>query len=781
MDTFSVFMPIMKLDQDKRTVTGYASTPAEDSDGEIVTIDAIKGALPGYMKFANIREMHQLKAIGKAAEANVDKTGLFLTAKIVDDAAWQKCLEGVYTGFSIGGRKLAKEGKKITKLAMNEISVVDRPANPECTFAIAKRKKDFKEPNIGYLLPSSLSAEQKALVKMAKTVKELAKAGPPAAHDGFSLPAKVIPNKEPDAVLSVNDSRPNENVTRKAGDETTPCAAHGKVGCKECLDKADADAKAKKPYGDVDYADEGLQGDGKHRYPIDTEEHVRAAWNYINKPKNAGKYSPENASKVKAKIVAAWKKHVHKDGPPAAQKKKEVAKAAEADLMKALGVGDFAFLTLGQPEGVPKLKKNKKIQKAVGPELGSELAEDFLSLPKRDKALAKSMSSVGSLAYVFDSIRSAQRSLLMEGKREGGDKKDHQLANTLGMVAKQLAGVIGQKAEHEGQEATTLTDADDQWVNLALGEKDMTEKVVGGFGDENTDPLTKAILATLHKAAQPTRAMRCAKAREDIGKARKSMKMARKEIEEVHKMMKASYMSKAAKKAKKPDDDDGDDFDHAEVMGKLNKAFGHLNQARDMGKAADGEIEKAMGRSGQRGQEAGDAEAGFYEVPPGVKDLTPAAMAGASPGGRQQGSQPPQYPLDGGVFPGKAAGMGDLMKFAKNGQVPVELVNMLAKAQANEQQLELMKGFLANNGRQRPYMNLPGRVFDGMTGVADPQKQDLNKALFNGVDVSKIDPEGRLDEGQHQTEVAKAIGNFLTSGAFSRNIMDPSFKGTVGG
>lgn len=63
-----------------------------------------------------------------------------------------------------------------------------------------------------------------------------------------------------------------------------------------------------KPYGNVDYADPGYQEDGKKRYPIDTEEHVRAALAYINQEKNAAKYSPENLAKVKKAIHAAAKK-----------------------------------------------------------------------------------------------------------------------------------------------------------------------------------------------------------------------------------------------------------------------------------------------------------------------------------------------------------------------------------------------------------------------------------------------------------------------------------------
>lgn len=66
--------------------------------------------------------------------------------------------------------------------------------------------------------------------------------------------------------------------------------------------------KPDKPYGDVTYADPGYQDDGKARYPIDTEAHVRSAWSYVNQDSNAAKYSPDELSKVKARIRSAAKK-----------------------------------------------------------------------------------------------------------------------------------------------------------------------------------------------------------------------------------------------------------------------------------------------------------------------------------------------------------------------------------------------------------------------------------------------------------------------------------------
>lgn len=56
------------------------------------------------------------------------------------------------------------------------------------------------------------------------------------------------------------------------------------------------------------YADPGYQDDGAQRYALDTKAQVKAAWSYINMPKNAAKYTKDQLGKVKARIKAAAKK-----------------------------------------------------------------------------------------------------------------------------------------------------------------------------------------------------------------------------------------------------------------------------------------------------------------------------------------------------------------------------------------------------------------------------------------------------------------------------------------
>lgn len=133
-----IYVPIAKVNDEERMVYGYATTEALDSQGEVVKLDAVKNALDDYMRFANVREMHQLSAVGVCKTANVDEKGLYVGVKVVDDAAWKKVKEEVYKGFSIGGFAIKKVDNAIEKMRLTEISLVDRPCNPEAMIELWK-------------------------------------------------------------------------------------------------------------------------------------------------------------------------------------------------------------------------------------------------------------------------------------------------------------------------------------------------------------------------------------------------------------------------------------------------------------------------------------------------------------------------------------------------------------------------------------------------------------------------------------------------------------------
>ena len=123
-------------------VFGFASTPDRDSDGEIITAQAMKDALPDYMKFGAVREMHGASAAGTAIEARVQPDGrTWFGAHVVDPIAVKKVKTKTYKGFSIGGRVLERDEddpETITAIKLIEVSLVDRPANPEAILTMYK-------------------------------------------------------------------------------------------------------------------------------------------------------------------------------------------------------------------------------------------------------------------------------------------------------------------------------------------------------------------------------------------------------------------------------------------------------------------------------------------------------------------------------------------------------------------------------------------------------------------------------------------------------------------
>jgi hypothetical protein len=67
----------------------------------------------------------------------------------------------------------------------------------------------------------------------------------------------------------------------------------------------DVDPKdGEREYGHTEFADPVNK-----KYPIDTDEHVRAAWSYINHKDNAAKYDKDEVNLIKDRIKRAAKKH----------------------------------------------------------------------------------------------------------------------------------------------------------------------------------------------------------------------------------------------------------------------------------------------------------------------------------------------------------------------------------------------------------------------------------------------------------------------------------------
>ena len=57
------------------------------------------------------------------------------------------------------------------------------------------------------------------------------------------------------------------------------------------------------------FADNGMQPDGKKRYPLDTVEEIHAAWDYINQEHDAAQYNAYQLHHIKAQILDAAREH----------------------------------------------------------------------------------------------------------------------------------------------------------------------------------------------------------------------------------------------------------------------------------------------------------------------------------------------------------------------------------------------------------------------------------------------------------------------------------------
>lgn len=63
-------------------------------------------------------------------------------------------------------------------------------------------------------------------------------------------------------------------------------------------------SEGERKYGNVKFADQTNK-----KYPIDTPEHVRAAWSYINHQDNAAKYDADEVKVIKDNIRNAAREH----------------------------------------------------------------------------------------------------------------------------------------------------------------------------------------------------------------------------------------------------------------------------------------------------------------------------------------------------------------------------------------------------------------------------------------------------------------------------------------
>ena len=159
-DNVRLSMPIGKVDVERRMVSGFATLDNIDKQGDIVTTESSIEAFKNFR--GNLREMHQPSAVGKIVSFKEDRyfdpndkkfySGVYVSAYVSKGAqnAWEKVLDGTYTGFSIGGNikswddayneDMDKTIRVIKDYDLFELSLVDSPANQFANIVSIEKK-----------------------------------------------------------------------------------------------------------------------------------------------------------------------------------------------------------------------------------------------------------------------------------------------------------------------------------------------------------------------------------------------------------------------------------------------------------------------------------------------------------------------------------------------------------------------------------------------------------------------------------------------------------------
>jgi len=145
MKTQRIFFPFQKIERrgNHLLLEGYAFVNERvAADTANLKRSAMEAATADYMKFGAVREMHGPNAAGTATAEDCgvfwDDKGALLRALIVDPVAIEKCETGVYKGFSVGVKPTIMRGSDVEQCIWAENSLVDRPADPDAIFQIAR-------------------------------------------------------------------------------------------------------------------------------------------------------------------------------------------------------------------------------------------------------------------------------------------------------------------------------------------------------------------------------------------------------------------------------------------------------------------------------------------------------------------------------------------------------------------------------------------------------------------------------------------------------------------
>jgi len=146
-------------DSEQQLVGGLITSQIVDRDRQVLDYDSSKRYFQAWSEsvhsatskvageenasFGNVRLMHGKQTVGKLVKVTFDDTrkAIFGVAKVTDVKVWSDIKSGVYSAFSVGAKlvsKVVKNGVEYLTINPMELSIVDYPANSDCTFQFAK-------------------------------------------------------------------------------------------------------------------------------------------------------------------------------------------------------------------------------------------------------------------------------------------------------------------------------------------------------------------------------------------------------------------------------------------------------------------------------------------------------------------------------------------------------------------------------------------------------------------------------------------------------------------
>ena len=758
----TLFIPFSKVDSDERIVEGYASTPTLDLQGEKVSLDAIKRALPDFQQWNNLRYMHQPHVIGTAEDTRVDEKGLFLRGKIGDDEAWKAVKDGRLKGFSIGGERINKSGDTITDLRLLEISLVDRPANPDCRIDLFRAAglpsgdKGIQPSTPASDLPgaaakgaqgadSTFTREEVGFLGRIIGKLGFGKAGPAAAHDGFSLPANQIFQPDPLADERLANMRPLGTEGGTGGDVTLQPPGRGDAGGPGLVESDDAEYFIPE-YHDAKTAAAG----GKNEIP----EKVRTRLAAAGKALPDGSYPIRNKKDLEDAVSAFGR-----------AKNKAKVRAWIISRAKELKATDML------PEDWPGSTKNEE-QKTS---LASTVAKGGI-----DIWVASSNSS--RLADVYDRLISLAQSLRWEADQELGDKKDYTQSKKVSRLAQAVGTLLAEHAAEEVQEekqreaarkALTTAGITSESINMSKTIFDVPGAAgAGGNGAGDAAEIAKRI-GERHR-----------KVHAHLKEARKHDLEAHRLLMEAHKHFDQAHGH--AKEIQKCFGKSAEDPSLGEHVEKLNHHMSeahrllaehvkhHLARGQNLGEAHKETSEWV----GEKAQAPGSRE-GMYDPESGLTALSQRAMTeGEVPA--YQSDMPYQVGPSAGLDTASVKGIvaEALQPVSKELQ---ETRAALTKANEDRARAE---------GRAEAFAQMPagsprGRLFTvdkSAFAGSTPSAPSENEIMLAGVDLKSIEnnPDAAL-KAAARVQGNKIVATLTGRHNFGKSMLDPEFQGNAGG